>query len=131
MRAACSQLPATAPPMLRRIYKSNMGGSPSACTTSTAAAGLPRASRMSVNLPSQRRTAPLAHGTGMLAEPPSKARRPSASVKVKPGGELQVHGSGALIRWLLANALVDEMTLLIVIVVVGQACCCSPPMARA
>jgi len=32
----------------------------------------------------------------------------------------QVHGSGALIQWLLAHGLVDEMTLLIVPVVVGQ-----------
>jgi dihydrofolate reductase len=41
-------------------------------------------------------------------------------LKAKPGGELQAHGSGALVRWLLANNLVDEMNLLIVPVVVGQ-----------
>jgi dihydrofolate reductase len=41
-------------------------------------------------------------------------------LKAEPAGELQVHGSGTLTRWLLENDLVDEMNLLIVPVIVGQ-----------
>ncbi|MDV6266708.1 dihydrofolate reductase family protein [Rhodococcus globerulus] len=41
-------------------------------------------------------------------------------LKAKPGGELQVHGSGNLVRWLFDNRLVDEITLLIYPMIIGQ-----------
>ena len=41
-------------------------------------------------------------------------------LKATRGGELQVHGSGNLVRWLLDNQLVDEITLLVYPVVIGQ-----------
>jgi dihydrofolate reductase len=41
-------------------------------------------------------------------------------LKAKPAGELQVHGSGSLVRWLLDRQLVDEITMLTYPVVIGQ-----------
>jgi dihydrofolate reductase len=41
-------------------------------------------------------------------------------LKAEPAAELQVHGSGSLVRWLLDNELVDEVTLLTYPVVIGQ-----------
>ena len=41
-------------------------------------------------------------------------------LKATQSGELQVHGSGALVRWLLDNRLVDEITLFVCPVILGQ-----------
>ena len=41
-------------------------------------------------------------------------------LKAGSEGELQVHGSGDLVRWLLANQLVDEITLLVCPGIIGQ-----------
>jgi dihydrofolate reductase len=43
-----------------------------------------------------------------------------AKLKAEPAGELQVHGSGNLIRWLIDNELVDEITLLTYPLIIGQ-----------
>jgi len=41
-------------------------------------------------------------------------------LKKKPGGELQLHGSGVLLRWLLERDLVDALNLRISPVIVGD-----------
>ncbi|SHG23641.1 dihydrofolate reductase family protein [Streptoalloteichus hindustanus] len=56
-------------------------------------------------------------GTTVLSGDVAAAIR---ELKAKPGGELQVHGSGDLVRWLWDNRLVDEITLITYPVVVGQ-----------
>lgn len=62
-------------------------------------------------------TDPAWSGTTVLSDDLANA---IADLKARPGGELQVHGSGALTRWLLERDLVDEMTLMVVPVILGQ-----------
>jgi dihydrofolate reductase len=51
-------------------------------------------------------------------------------LKAKPGGKLQAHGSGGLIRGLLNSQLVDEITLFVCPVIVGQGTRLFPTPAR-
>jgi dihydrofolate reductase len=62
-------------------------------------------------------TEPQWAGTTLLSGDLATAIR---ELKARPGGELQVLGSGTLTRWLLEHDLVDEMNLLIIPIVVGQ-----------
>ena len=56
-------------------------------------------------------------GTTLLSGDLATAIR---ELKARPGGELQVVGSGTLTQWLLEHDLIDEMNLLIIPIVVGQ-----------
>ncbi|MEV4115200.1 dihydrofolate reductase family protein [Nonomuraea sp. NPDC049695] len=62
-------------------------------------------------------TAPRWEGTTVLRGDLAAA---IGELKAKPGGELQVHGSGILTQWLLENDLVDEMILIVIPVILGQ-----------
>jgi dihydrofolate reductase len=79
---------------------------------------------------------PVSHGINILPKyvPSSTLRDPGwqnthvidgdletaiRELKAKPGRELQVHGSGKLLRWLLERDLVDELNLEIAPVLVG------------
>lgn len=55
--------------------------------------------------------------TSVLSDDVASAVR---ELKTQPGRELQVHGSGTLVRWLLDNDLVDELNLIVFPVIVGD-----------
>jgi dihydrofolate reductase len=79
---------------------------------------------------------PISHGINVLPKyvPSTKLKDPKwnthvidrdveaavRELKEQPGRELQVHGSGELLRWLLERDLVDELNLEIYPVVVGE-----------
>jgi dihydrofolate reductase len=68
-------------------------------------------------VPSTTLNAPTWQNTHVIAGDVEAAVR---ELKAKSGRELQVHGSGQLLRWLLERDLVDELNLRIVPVVVGD-----------
>ena len=68
-------------------------------------------------MPSTTLKDPTWQNTHVIADDVEAAVR---ELKATPGRELQVHGSGELLRWLLERDLVDELDLWIYPVVVGD-----------
>ena len=68
-------------------------------------------------VPSTTLTDPTWHNTHVIEGDVEAAVR---ELKAKPGRELQVHGSGVLLQWLLERDLVDELHLQLYPVVVGD-----------
>jgi dihydrofolate reductase len=68
-------------------------------------------------VPSSTLTDPTWHNTHVIGGDVEAAVR---ELKAKPGREIQVHGSGVLLRWLLERDLVDELSLRLHPVVVGD-----------
>ena len=69
------------------------------------------------HVPSTTLKDPAWHNTHVIAGDVEAAVR---ELKAKPGRELQVHGSGVLLRWLLDHDLVDELDVRLYLVVVGD-----------
>src|SRR3954462_2627752 len=68
-------------------------------------------------VPSTTLTTPSWHNTHVIAGDVAGAIR---ELKAQPGNELQVHGSGVLLRWLLERDLVDELNIRLHPIIVGD-----------
>ena len=68
-------------------------------------------------VPSTTLNDPTWHNTHVIADGVEARLR---ELRAQAGGELQVHGSGELLRWLLERDLVDELNLRIYPVVIGD-----------